>query len=252
MEQVLIGCAVLVCLAGIMFESDHLAVEGRSGQRDAVLYVTIFIIVTSLFYYFAVFISELCPGGAFTVCIRIFAERRKDADVDNDPSTLDNNPVLEADLDNIVMAANPMVDPTKNKRMYATKEAKLAEQSRQAEEALETAEKQNSELRAEVARLRKIAMQGSDSATTFGRAVNAFTKKRTKKEFASTKSHDSDDTGAVDFAIGVGSSRSLPATGRGGSSLRGSSLRPAGSVKTKSVAKKTFASGSMAQKHDAL
>jgi hypothetical protein len=60
-EQVLLSCAVLVCLAGVMFESDRFQAEDASGalrygwQRDVVTVLIIRFVVflfVSIYYFF--------------------------------------------------------------------------------------------------------------------------------------------------------------------------------------------------------
>jgi len=61
-EQVLLACAILVALAGVMFESDRFVNDKTNAfawQREAITYIIIFIVVFSLVYYFVVFFSEL-------------------------------------------------------------------------------------------------------------------------------------------------------------------------------------------------
>ena len=55
-EQVLLACAILVCLAGVMFESDRFQAKDASGKlrygwmRDFVTYWIITVVIASLFY----------------------------------------------------------------------------------------------------------------------------------------------------------------------------------------------------------
>ena len=64
-ELALLFCAVLICLAGVMFESDRFkAVDGtgtlRYGwQRDMVTYLVIFIVFCSFVYLFIVMLNEM-------------------------------------------------------------------------------------------------------------------------------------------------------------------------------------------------
>ena len=67
-EQVLLACAIFVCLAGVMFESDRfddaengsLVTQNRyAWQRDMITFATGFVIIFSLVYYFFVFTSEV-------------------------------------------------------------------------------------------------------------------------------------------------------------------------------------------------
>jgi len=59
-EMVLLLCAVLICLSGIMFESGRF--EDQASllyQRDIIAYIAIIVVVMSLVYYIIVFLSEL-------------------------------------------------------------------------------------------------------------------------------------------------------------------------------------------------
>ena len=64
-EQVLLACAILVCLAGVMFESDRFQAKDASGKlrygwmRDFVTYWIITVVIASLFYLVLVTMSEV-------------------------------------------------------------------------------------------------------------------------------------------------------------------------------------------------
>ena len=64
-EQVLLACAVLVCLAGVMFESDRFQAQDASGklrygwQRDIVTFLIVFVVILSMVYLGMVFASEV-------------------------------------------------------------------------------------------------------------------------------------------------------------------------------------------------
>ena len=66
-EQTLLACAVLVNLAGVMFESNRLQSDHFSTQRDAVTIGVLCVIVFSIIYFGVVFVSEVvttcCPNG---------------------------------------------------------------------------------------------------------------------------------------------------------------------------------------------
>jgi hypothetical protein len=49
-ESVLLACAVLVNLAGIMFESPLMALKSFRSQKDFIAYATILVIVFSIVY----------------------------------------------------------------------------------------------------------------------------------------------------------------------------------------------------------
>ena len=61
-EQVLLSCAILVCLSGVMFESDRFSNDKANRyiwQRTFLTYCVILVVIFSLCYYFAVFMSEV-------------------------------------------------------------------------------------------------------------------------------------------------------------------------------------------------
>jgi hypothetical protein len=64
-EQVLLSCAILVCLAGVMFESDRFQSTDSSGRlrygwmRDLVTYAIITVVIGSLVYLVLVIMSEV-------------------------------------------------------------------------------------------------------------------------------------------------------------------------------------------------
>jgi len=57
--MVLLGCAVLVNLAGVMFESNRLQSEYFQAQRDGVTIFIMFVIIASIAYYCVVVLSEV-------------------------------------------------------------------------------------------------------------------------------------------------------------------------------------------------
>jgi hypothetical protein len=58
-EAVLLFCAVLVCLSGIMFESGQLEGDYQKVQREILTWVVMIVVVASLCYFGAVFFSEV-------------------------------------------------------------------------------------------------------------------------------------------------------------------------------------------------
>ena len=69
-EQVLLACAVLVNLAGVMFESNRFQSEYYQQQRDIVTIFVLLVIFFSILYFCVVFISEvyttMYPENCFT------------------------------------------------------------------------------------------------------------------------------------------------------------------------------------------
>ena len=59
LESVLLGCGILVNLAGIMFQSRVLTQPGFAGQRNFVAVATLLVIVFSILYFGVVFVTEV-------------------------------------------------------------------------------------------------------------------------------------------------------------------------------------------------
>ena len=83
-EQVLLACAILVCLAGVMFESDRFQAKDASGKlrygwmRDFVTYWIITVVIASLFYLVLVTMSEVI--GYTPQCLqKLFADKKNHA-----------------------------------------------------------------------------------------------------------------------------------------------------------------------------
>ena len=63
LETVLLGCAILVCLAGIMFESGKFTTSSEAAyQQDVVAIIAILVVVFSLVYYVLVCFAEVGVG----------------------------------------------------------------------------------------------------------------------------------------------------------------------------------------------
>lgn len=58
-ESMLLACAVVVNLAGVMFESGRFESEYYQEQRDAVTFLVMIVIIASIIYWCVVFISEV-------------------------------------------------------------------------------------------------------------------------------------------------------------------------------------------------
>lgn len=83
-EQVLLACAILVCLAGVMFESDRFQATDASGKlrygwmRDMVTFCIVAVVIGSLFYLVLVTLSEVI--GYTPKCLqKIFADKKNHA-----------------------------------------------------------------------------------------------------------------------------------------------------------------------------
>ena len=98
-EQMLLASAILVCLAGIMFENERFEErEDLEYQKDIITYVVISVIFFSIFYYCVVFVAEVFAYHPACL-LRIFASKhmrkeakraRKADDVDRDVNDLDD------------------------------------------------------------------------------------------------------------------------------------------------------------------
>jgi len=58
-ESVLLFCAILVAIAGIMFTSGQLSSSGESADSALVTWILVFVVLFSIGYFIAVFIAEL-------------------------------------------------------------------------------------------------------------------------------------------------------------------------------------------------
>ena len=117
-EQVLISCAILVCLSGVMFESDRFKGSTTFGWMGDVLgYLTIFVILFSLVYYISVVASEIC-GCTPKFVQKLFANKDKQQHrhhpeyegtdlVSSESDNNDNEYDFDDDLNDISIIKNP-------------------------------------------------------------------------------------------------------------------------------------------------
>ncbi len=81
-EQTLLACAIVVCLAGIMFESPRfIERDDLEWQKSGITYLVIIVIAFSLIYYSAIFLSEaftaLGIGQSFiSACTSVFMSKK--------------------------------------------------------------------------------------------------------------------------------------------------------------------------------
>jgi len=66
-ELVLLGCAVLVALAGVMLDSDRFADNLYTEQRDTITVLTIIVVVVSIFYYAGIVLTDMCGARCPTL-----------------------------------------------------------------------------------------------------------------------------------------------------------------------------------------
>merc|ERR1712100_690659 len=77
-EQILLACAILVCLSGIMFESDRFKNDkfGKfAWQRELITWCILFVVIFSIVYYSIVLISEIY-GKVPSVIEKMFAKKK--------------------------------------------------------------------------------------------------------------------------------------------------------------------------------
>jgi hypothetical protein len=101
-EAILLACSVLICLAGIMFESDRF--EGRDDvnwQRDIITTCVLLVIVLSMMYYSLVFASEVFQVTPYFL-VKLFMDKRRrskslegDIEMGNPMGSMNENPMLK-------------------------------------------------------------------------------------------------------------------------------------------------------------
>jgi len=127
-EQVLLACAILVCLTGVMFESDRFQdvkegalLQDRYGwQRELITYSAICVVCFSLAYYFLVLISEIF-GVAPKFLLHYFGNREKA----NNPSIA----MVELSDDDIVLSTNPIQNDSETKKKLLLLQKQLSSQN---------------------------------------------------------------------------------------------------------------------------
>jgi hypothetical protein len=83
-ESVLLFCAVLVNLAGVMFESGQLDQNGFEAQKAFITWVVVIIIVLSILYFFVVLFSEIylmCTANSKRNQAKALAAAKKQAEL---------------------------------------------------------------------------------------------------------------------------------------------------------------------------
>lgn len=75
-EMVLLGCGVLVTLAGVMFSSERFESDSFTAQRDVITYIVLVIVIGSLLYFTVVFVSEVITTCAPHSRIYVMLSRR--------------------------------------------------------------------------------------------------------------------------------------------------------------------------------
>jgi hypothetical protein len=107
-ESVLLFCAVLVNLAGVMFESGQLDQRGFEAQKAFITWVVVLIIVLSIAYFFVVLISEIylmCTANSKRNQEKAAAAAKKQSEINRRKlAALGNEPVAAAES----AALNPL------------------------------------------------------------------------------------------------------------------------------------------------
>merc|ERR1711990_1115290 len=69
-ESTLLGCGVLVNLAGVMLSSSTAEDSFYHTQIEFITWIAIMVIVLSLTYYFCVCVAEISAGTQFMACVQ--------------------------------------------------------------------------------------------------------------------------------------------------------------------------------------
>lgn len=169
-EAVLLACSILICLAGVMFESDRFAdsaegeVSRHAWQRDIITYATILLVFISLIYYGTVFLSE--TGVLQVAClIKMFADKKKAIHRRQEKKQEENG-----EYDQLRLSSNPMMQKREESKELQDSNKKLADM-------------------AEAASKLKIQLQKEKRTNTRSRGGKSSRKptKHTKKAFAAKK-----------------------------------------------------------------
>jgi hypothetical protein len=199
-EQFLLFCAVLVCLAGVMFESDRFKEDDNgdlrySWQRDMVTFFVAFIVMTSLLYILIVVLNELT--GWTPPCIHACHKNKEDAMLSA------ANTIQQQKDDHIEMS---IVNPAMISEMGPQERALFEQQMADQQKRTKLAEDEKNALLLERRKLKgMVAAQKRGNAKSGGKNRGARAKKA-KKDFASValeddgKSFEHDDLAVVTAA----------------------------------------------------
>jgi len=167
-EQILLACAIFVCVAGVMFESDRFTESGPQASsaaryrwmRESITYFTIIVVLFSFVYYATVFASEVA-GYTPKFLKKLFANKK---------SALESaTELLQERKDTEVVMS--MVNPAHAayKGVSVDEHNRLLEEQRKQQDLIEKLAKQNSQAR-------------NGKGAFFARKL-ARRKKKQKKEF---------------------------------------------------------------------
>ncbi len=110
-ELILLGCAIVVCAAGIMFTTGKFDDDRQVWQQDLIGTVVVIIITLSLIYYFVVVIAELCGDeeqcGCVHFLVKCFGSQDKNAkllekvsnNIDDGDIEMNENPLQNRGID---------------------------------------------------------------------------------------------------------------------------------------------------------
>ena len=185
MERVLLASSIVVCLAGIMFESGRFNERpDLIWQRDTITVVVIAVVVFSIMYYFVVFIAETGASGGFVTClIRTFSEKKRPmvsaASGEKNASKwgVVQGAVEDGDFGDLEMMVNPAMFTDENGKRHSITNRENQEKRQQAEEELENATKANEMLQNELKKSKKNNLVGKAKAKTKGRGGTRNNKK---------------------------------------------------------------------------
>ena len=176
-ERVLLASSIVVCLAGIMFESGRFNERpDLIWQRDTITVVVIAVVVFSIMYYFVVFIAETGASGGFVTClIRTFSEKKRplvsaaSGEKKDSKWGVVQGAVEDGDFGDLEMMVNPA--------MFTDGNRENQEKRQQAEEELENATKANQILQNELKKSKKNNLVGKAKVKTKGRGGTRNNKK---------------------------------------------------------------------------
>jgi len=171
LEFILLGCGILVCLAGIMFEAS--ARDNRAlvrGQVDAITWIVVIVVIFSLVYYVIFFAAEVAPAALST----ILSLCRKKNKTEDDNEYYDPNINLEENP----MFAAPKVEFADNRVLQAELDQQLTQ--------LKLAEQQNRRLREEL-KNKKMEAQLDETANAKVTGLEDVQPQKQRKDFAQTR-----------------------------------------------------------------
>jgi len=165
-ERVLLASSIVVCLAGIMFESGRFYERpDLVWQRDTITVVVIAVVVFSIMYYCVVFIAETGASGGFVTClIRTFSEKKRplvsNASGENKGSKwgVVQGAVEDGEFGDLEMMVNPAMFTDENGKRHSITNRENKEKREQAEEELRNATKANEMLQKELKKSKKSNM----------------------------------------------------------------------------------------------